>query len=156
MKYHSLFSDLEAQGNIAMSCVKYLVCAVSLIDPEYGLERKRLEVAKGYHGLCSYASKHVVYHLLAYLELDQGSVRSEFRDSLLLAAEGLASLVQRFAPHKKPGVANDKLTKQCESLSARPALFSLVVSERVLLSRISTRPRRDVPGRSFPQNEASR
>lgn len=138
-----------------MSCVKYLVCAVSLIDPDYSPVRKRLEVAKGYHGFCSYASKHVIDHLLAYLELAQESVRSDFRDSLLRAAEGLASLVQRFAPHKKPGVVNDKVAKQCESLSAQPALFSLVVSERVLLSRVSTRPRRDVPGRSLPQTAAS-
>ena len=156
MKYHGLFSENEAQGNIAMSCVKYLVCGINLIDPGYSQAEKRLEVAKGYHGLCLYASKHFIDHLLAYLDLGQEGVQPEFRNSLLRAADGLAASFQQFAPQKKPVVANDKLNKRCEFLKTQPALFALVASELVILSRINTRPRKDAPGVCRPQNEASR
>lgn len=138
-----------------MSCVKYLVHAVSLIPPDDNHTARQSEVVKGYHGFCSYASKHVVDHLVTYLKLDQGSVQSEFRDSLLQAAESLAALVQQYAPYKKR-VVDDRLIEQYEMLKERPMLFSLVVSERALVSRTSTRARREIPGQSLPADEASR
>lgn len=140
-----------------MSCVKYLVCATSLIDPGHNQTEKQLEVARGYHGLCLYASKHFIDHLLAYLDLERESVQPDIRDSILQAADGLATSLQQFAPHKKPMVVNAKVDKRCEFLSTRrPALFKLVASELVLLSRTSTRPRRDAPGQSFLRNETCR
>ncbi|RMZ75329.1 hypothetical protein DV737_g5351, partial [Chaetothyriales sp. CBS 132003] len=148
LKHHRLFTPEQAQGNITLSCLTYLISATNLIDPGHDETAKKMEVAKGYHGLCLYATRHFIEHFLTYLELVQPSAQSDFKDSLLQAADGLATQLAQFAPFKKPVIASDKLDQRCKVLSGREPLFSLVVSERVLRSRTSTRPQRDASAAS--------
>lgn len=124
-----------------MSCVKYLSNAINLIDPAYAEDMKRSDVAKGYHGFCIYASKHVIEHLLAYIKLAHASVHSGFRESVLQAADLLAESIHRFAPYQAPADHGEKLDRRCSLLSQHTALFSMVSSELTLSSDTNTKPR---------------
>jgi hypothetical protein len=146
-----LFTPEEAQGNIAMSCLKYLMSATNLIDPSHDLATKKMEVARGYHGLCLYASKNFTEHFLTYLVLAQTSAQSELRDSLLQAADGLATLLTHLAPLKRPVATGDKVDSRLQHLRGREPTLSMVASELILNARINTRPRRDAPGKTPPR-----
>lgn len=124
-----------------MSCIKYLSTAANLIDPRYAESQRIADVARGYHGLCFYACKHCIGHLLSYIELAQSSTQSEFRDLLLDFANSLAQLIQVYAPYQASADHGDKIDRRCGLLRGRPELYSMVSSELVILSDTNTRPR---------------
>lgn len=138
LNHQPLFSPETALFNVTFSCVAYLGSSVTLIDDDYDEQSRLIEVAKGFHGLCRYASKHWVEHLLAFLHSTKQSKDSDIRQKILQAADGLASSISQVAPPQQQMLPPGKsIDDRCESIKGREPLFTLVIS--TLMSHLAER-----------------
>jgi hypothetical protein len=146
-----LFNLQTAQQTIVLSCLRYLNFGADLVvsDDEYDENSRVVQVAKGFHGLCRYATKLWAEHLLAYLQSTQGCPDSETKTEIMAAVDNLAiTFFGRFPPsHDNYGKA--AFDSRCELLKGRGQSYAFVKSALVpkIKSQIAPKTGRvQIPG----------
>jgi hypothetical protein len=128
LKNQPLFNLEVAQCNIAFSCLAYLDWSATLVDADYDENSRLIEVGKGFHGLCRYATKHWVEHFLAYVISTKDSRDSDSKEGILKAADNLAHTLSQIVPQKKVDYSQARLDPRCHALKVREPIFTLVMS----------------------------
>lgn len=132
LNHQPLFSPEIALFNVTFSCVAYLGSSVTLIDDDYDQQSRLIEVAMGFHGLCRYASKHWVEHLLDYLHITKQPKDPELRQRVIQAVDGLASSITQIVPLERQMLPPMKsIDDRCDTIKGHEPLFTLVTSTLV-------------------------
>lgn len=127
----------QAHSSITFICMAYLLHhGITLIEPDYDHESKRVEVGKGVHGLCRYAQEHWLEHLLAYLSTREGS-HDDHKERILLALDNLANALSRFDDNAPLGKASRSLDVRLDLLKGRDPSYTFAT--RVIISQLAGR-----------------
>lgn len=140
---------ITAKYNVCFSCLAYLNFSVNLIDPEYGEESCLVEVGKGFHGLCRYASKYWVEHLLAYLAVSEDSGGDTSKETIMKAADNLALCISSIVSLSPLKNAPARLDERCRYLDGREPTLSLVMFTIEAQIKELIVPRNDSSARKF-------
>lgn len=147
LKPRSLFTIENAHFTAAFSCLAYLNSALTLIDDRYDEKSRLIDVAKGFHGFCLYASKYWIEHLLAYMKLKKDSQSCNSKEeSLLKAADNLAVQLSLIMQPRPTASIRDKLEKldgRHKLLKAREPIYALVASTLITQWNESIAPKND-------------
>ena len=128
LKHQPLFNPELAQFNISYSCLAYLNTSVALPNDGYDEDLRIVDVGKGTHRLCQYASKYWVDHFLEYMNAIKGKADSDSKAFLLKAADDLALALTRIIPLSQLDLSQLKLDRRCEVLEGYEPILTMVMS----------------------------
>lgn len=116
-------SALDAEHNVSLALMTYLVSSVTLIDPQIPEEQKLSNVAKGFYSLHFYANEFWIAHFLEYVELNHGlnsSSTNPIFDKILMLGDINDSIMGS-------NQVDLELPKIAEKLDTHPAMDRLMV-----------------------------
>jgi hypothetical protein len=116
-------SALDAEHNVSLALITYLISSITLVDPQIAEEQKLSNVAKGFYSLHFYANEFWVAHFLEYIELNHGldsSSTNPIFDKILM----LGDINDNIMGSNQVG---EELPNVAEKLDTHPAMDKLIV-----------------------------
>lgn len=133
MTHRPPFIDaVTPQFDITFACMSYLVSGLSLLDPDFPEEQRRVEVAKGFHWLQLYANDHWVDHLFEYIQAISRSGKVLIAEPLLTQIVLLQKAYEKLAADTDPGAGEPERLDSLMKNQLKSLVHALQTGEDIL------------------------